>query len=164
MLRVGQGFDVHAFAGDRRLVLGGIEIPWPVGLAGHSDADVLVHAIIDSLFGAAGLGDIGHHFPDSEAKFMNADSLDLLSSTMQMIAGQGWGVINVDATIIAQEPKLAPYISGMVEKIAPLLGVSGSCLNIKATTSERLGFTGRGEGIACMAIALIESEESPVVG
>jgi len=156
-LRIGQGLDVHAFAEGRRLVLGGIDVSYHLGLAGHSDADVLTHAIMDALLGAAGLGDIGRLFPDNDARYKDANSLDLLSHVMLQINTHGWMVTNVDATIIAQEPRLAPYIPLIRERLAPVLGTD--CINIKATTSEYLGFTGRKEGIAAMAIILIQSKD-----
>ncbi len=154
-IRIGQGFDVHAFAEGRRLVLGGVEIPHDRGLAGHSDADVLIHAICDALLGAAGMGDIGHHFPDDDDAWKGADSRDLLAHVVRLLARAGWRTGNVDATVIAQAPRLAPHLAAMRECLAGLLGVEEACVNIKATTSERLGFTGRGEGMAAMAVALI---------
>ncbi len=156
-VRIGQGFDVHAFAGNRRLILGGADIPFHLGLAGHSDADVLTHAVMDALLGAAGLGDIGQHFPDNDSAYKDADSLMLLSQVMQHLEAEGWQVGNIDATIIAQEPKLALFIQTMRENLAGALGVASWCVNIKATTTELLGFTGRKEGIAAMAVALIQS-------
>jgi len=164
MFRIGQGVDIHAFSENRRLVLGGIEIPHHLGLAGHSDADVLTHAVMDALLGAAGLGDIGQHFPPDDMKFKDADSLILLSSVIQKINRNGWEVVNIDATIIAQEPRLAPYLPLMAERISSLAGVHSNCVNIKATTSERLGFSGRKEGIAAMAITLLEAREPQVAG
>ena len=155
--RVGQGFDVHAFAVDRKLILGGIHIPYNLGLAGHSDADVLVHAICDALLGAAGLGDIGNHFPDTDAQYAGADSCLLLASVMRSLQDTGWRVGNVDATVIAQQPKLALYIPAMREKLAAIVGVDLEAMNIKATTTEMLGFTGRGEGIAAQSVVLIHS-------
>jgi len=159
ILRIGQGLDIHAFAESRRLVLGGVEVPFHLGLAGHSDADVLTHAIMDALLGASGLGDIGQLFPDSDAEYKDADSLILLSRVMRKIYDHGWKVINVDATIVAQEPRLAPYLTLMGERLSPIL--RPGCINIKATTSEHLGFTGRGEGITAMAVALLQSEDNP---
>ncbi|MDX8402559.1 MAG: 2-C-methyl-D-erythritol 2,4-cyclodiphosphate synthase [Mariprofundaceae bacterium] len=158
-LRVGHGFDVHAFAEGRRLVLGGVGIPYERGLAGHSDADVLIHAICDALLGAAALGDIGHHFPDDDDAWKGADSRDLLARVVGALAEAGWRVGNVDATVIAQAPRLAPHIPAMRDALAPILGVERGAVNVKATTSERLGFTGRGEGIAAMAVALIVRED-----
>jgi 2-C-methyl-D-erythritol 2,4-cyclodiphosphate synthase len=155
-MRVGQGFDVHALAPGRRLVIGGVEIPFDRGLAGHSDADVLLHAITDALLGAAGLGDIGRHFPDSDPQFKDADSRALLRAVAGRVRQAGFRVANVDATIIAQAPKMAPHIAQMVANIAADLGIVPSRVNVKATTTERLGFTGRGEGIAAEAVALLD--------
>ncbi|HKI59551.1 MAG TPA: 2-C-methyl-D-erythritol 2,4-cyclodiphosphate synthase [Mariprofundaceae bacterium] len=154
-MRVGQGFDVHAFCEGRKLVLGGVEIPYALGLAGHSDADVLIHAVCDALLGAAGLGDIGHHFPDSDPQYAGADSMNLLTRVMQSLNEQGWQVSNLDATVIAQAPKLAPYIAEMARRLAATMAVDVSLINIKATTTEKLGFTGRGEGIAAQAIVML---------
>lgn len=155
-LRVGQGFDVHAFAAGRKLIIGGVEIPHPVGLLGHSDADVLLHAICDALLGAAGLGDIGQHFSDQDAVFKDIDSRVLLRAVKDKLRVRGFDVVNVDATIIAQAPRMAPYIANMIANIAGDLDVTENAINIKATTTERLGFTGRGEGIAAQAVCLIE--------
>jgi len=155
MMRIGQGFDVHAFAEGRKLMLGGIEVPYHLGLAGHSDADVLIHAICDALLGAAGLGDIGHHFPDNDPQYAGIDSTKLLSEVRQSLTAKGLKVGNLDATIIAQQPKLATYISVMRERLAELLDIEPSLCNIKATTTEKLGFTGRGEGIAAQAVVLL---------
>lgn len=155
MMRVGQGFDVHAFAENRKLILGGVEVAHHLGLAGHSDADVLIHAICDALLGAAGLGDIGHHFPDNDPKYAGIDSTKLLSEVMHSLLEKGLKVGNLDATVIAQKPKLAPYIPAIRERLAGLLGVEMSLCNIKATTTEKLGFTGRGEGIAAQAVVLL---------
>ncbi len=153
--RVGQGFDVHAFAKGRKLILGGIEVPHTLGLAGYSDADVLIHAICDALLGAAGLGDIGHHFPDTDARYAGADSRVLLADVLGQLKDHGWRVENIDATVIAQAPKLAPFIHEMRACLAGLLDVEMEAVNIKATTTEELGFTGRKEGIAAQAVALI---------
>jgi len=155
-VRIGQGFDAHALAPGRRLVIGGVEIPFDRGLAGHSDADVLLHAITDALLGAAGLGDIGRHFPDSDPQFKDADSRALLRAAVQRVRQAGFAVANVDATIIAQAPKMAPHIAQMVANIAADLGIAPSRVNVKATTTERLGFTGRGEGIAAEAVAALD--------
>ncbi len=152
-IRVGQGFDVHAFAEGRPLILGGVEVPWRQGLAGHSDADVLIHAICDALLGAAGLGDIGRHFPDTDARYAGADSRLLLGEVIRLLRELGWSVVNVDATVIAQAPKLAPHIDRMRAVLAGLLATEA--VSIKATTTEKLGFAGRGEGIAAQAVALI---------
>lgn len=154
-IRVGHGFDVHAFAAGRKLILGGVEIPHERGLLGHSDADVLLHAICDALLGAAGLGDIGRHFPDNDPAYAGIDSRKLLRDVAGRIAGLGWSVGNVDATIIAQAPKMAPHIARMTAHIAADLGVDISRVNVKATTTEKLGFTGRGEGIAAEAVCLL---------
>lgn len=153
--RVGHGFDVHAFAENRKLILGGVDIPHDLGLAGHSDADVLLHAICDALLGAAGLGDIGRHFPDTDAAFAGIDSRILLRRVAEQLKARGWRVGNVDATIIAQAPKMAPHIARMTAHIADDLGVAIEHVNVKATTTEKLGFTGRGEGIAAEAVCLI---------
>jgi len=152
---VGQGLDVHALVAGRRLVVGGVEIPHDKGLLGHSDADVLLHAICDALLGAAALGDIGRHFPDSDARYKDADSRALLRHVAQLVRAQGYQVSNVDATIIAQAPRMAPHIPRMIENIAADLGVAPACVNVKATTTESLGFTGRGEGIAAQAVCLL---------
>ena len=155
-LRVGQGFDVHALVEGRRLVIGGVEIPHERGLLGHSDADVLLHAICDALLGAAALGDIGRHFPDSDARYKGIDSRQLLRHVGQLLAQRGYRVVNVDATIIAQAPRMAPHVAAMVAHIAADLGLEAGAVNVKATTTEGLGFTGRGEGIAAQAICLVE--------
>jgi 2-C-methyl-D-erythritol 2,4-cyclodiphosphate synthase len=155
-VRIGQGFDVHAFAEGRRLVLGGVEIPYERGLAGHSDADVLIHALCDALLGAAALGDIGMHFPDSDPAYQGANSRVLLREVARKLAAAGWRIVNVDSTVIAQAPRLAPHIPAMIANLAADLGLAASAVSVKATTTERLGFTGRGEGIAAQAIALIE--------
>ena len=154
-LRIGEGWDVHALVEGRPLILGGIEIPYEKGLLGHSDADALLHAIIDALLGAAALGDIGRHFPDSDARFRGADSRVLLRATVALLAQNGWRVGNVDATIIAQQPRMAPHLPQMVANIASDLQVTADCVNVKAKTAERLGFVGRGEGIAAEAVVLI---------
>jgi len=155
-MRIGQGFDVHALVTGRKLIIGGVEIPHHLGLLGHSDADVLLHAICDALLGAAALGDIGRHFPDSDARYKGIDSRALLRQVAQLVAEQGYRVANLDATIIAQAPKMAPHIPDMVANIAADLGVAADAVNVKATTTEQLGFTGRGEGIAAQAICLLE--------
>jgi 2-C-methyl-D-erythritol 2,4-cyclodiphosphate synthase len=155
-MRIGQGFDIHALVAGRRLVIGGVEIPHPTGLAGHSDADVLIHAICDALLGAAGMGDIGRHFPDTDARYRDADSRMLLAEVARLIAERGFRVVNVDATIIAQAPRMAAHIPLMEERVRACLG--GACqVNIKAKTAERLGAIGRAEGIAAEAIALLAS-------
>ncbi|MBQ6021059.1 MAG: 2-C-methyl-D-erythritol 2,4-cyclodiphosphate synthase [Clostridia bacterium] len=154
-IRVGHGYDVHRLVPERKLILGGVEIPYEKGLLGHSDADVLLHAISDALLGAAAMGDIGQHFPDTDAEYEGADSLVLLGKVGELIAGEGWSVGNVDATVIAQRPKLAPYIGGMRENIARVLKTDVSRVSVKATTEEKLGFTGEGLGISAHAVALI---------
>jgi 2-C-methyl-D-erythritol 2,4-cyclodiphosphate synthase len=154
-LRVGCGFDVHALVPGRRLVLGGIEIAHARGLLGHSDADVLLHAITDALLGAAGLGDIGRLFPDSDGRYRDADSRGLLRQAVARVRDAGWRIDNVDCTVIAQTPKIAPYIEAMRAAIAADLGVATDAVNVKGKTTERLGFVGRGEGIAAQAVALL---------
>ena len=161
--RIGQGFDVHALVPGRKLIIGGVEIPFNRGLLGHSDGDVLLHAICDALLGAAGLGDIGRHFPDTDERLRGADSRALLSATTLRLHDHGFRIVNVDATIIAQAPRMAPHVASMTACIAQTLGVSGQQVNIKAKSSERLGFTGRGEGIAAQAVALIETTSAPPV-
>lgn len=158
MIRVGQGFDVHALVEGRKLILGGVEIPFPLGLEGHSDADVLLHAICDALLGAAALGDIGRHFPDTDPQYRGIDSRRLLRRVRAVLAEKGWRVGNVDATVVAQAPRLSPYIPDMVRHIAADLEVAEACVNVKATTTEKLGFTGRGQGIAAQAVCLITRE------
>jgi 2-C-methyl-D-erythritol 2,4-cyclodiphosphate synthase len=153
--RIGHGFDVHALVEGRKLIVGGVEIPYERGLAGHSDADVLLHAICDALLGAAGLGDIGRHFPDTSAEFKDIDSRILLRRVAEQLKQRGWRTGNVDATIIAQAPKMAPHIARMSAHIADDLGLAFDRVNVKATTTEKLGFTGRGEGIAAEAVCLI---------
>ena len=155
-MRVGQGFDVHALVPGRKLIIGGVDIPCERGLLGHSDGDVLLHAICDALLGAAGLGDIGQHFPDTDGRYKGANSLELLREVGERLAGLRWSVVNVDATIIAQAPRMSPHVPGMVSNIAGALRVHSSQVNVKAKTTERLGFTGRGEGIAAEAVALIQ--------
>lgn len=159
-LRIGHGFDVHAFAAERKLIIGGVEIPHPFGLAGHSDADVLLHAVCDALLGAAGLGDIGGHFPDNDPRFKGIDSRELLRDVAKRIKDLGWRTVNVDATIIAQAPKMAPHIGAMVANIAADLGIEPGCVNVKATTTEKLGFTGRGEGVAAEAVCLMMKDST----
>jgi len=155
-MRVGQGFDVHALVAGRKLVIGGVSIPHDKGLQGHSDADVLLHAVCDALLGAAGLGDIGRHFPDTDAAYKDADSRKLLAAVAGKVTGAGYRVVNVDATIIAQAPRMAPHIGQMVRNIARDAGIGVDCVNVKATTTEQLGFAGRGEGIAAQAIVLLD--------
>ncbi len=157
-MRIGSGYDVHKLVEERKLILGGVEIPHEKGLLGHSDADVLLHAVMDALLGAAGLGDIGKHFPDSDGEYKGADSLKLLSKVLYLISQKGYCIINVDATIIAQKPKLAPYIPKMCENIARVLEINMDQVNVKATTEEGLGFTGAQEGIAATAVCLINEK------
>ena len=154
-MRIGQGFDTHALVTGRKLIVGGVEIPHEKGLAGHSDADVLLHAICDALLGAAALGDIGTHFPDSDARYRGADSRRLLREVAGLLEQGNWRVVNIDATIIAQAPKMAPHIDSMRANIAADLGIAVGDVSVKAKTAEKLGFIGRGEGIAAEAIALI---------
>lgn len=154
-MRIGQGFDIHALVKGRKLILGGVDIPHEKGLAGHSDADALLHAVCDALIGAAGLGDIGIHFPDADPRYRGIDSRELLREVAQLLAAHGWRVENVDATIIAQVPKMAPHVAAMRENIASDLGISSRAVNIKAKTTEKLGCVGRGEGIAAEAVASI---------
>ena len=155
-MRVGQGFDVHALVPGRRLVIGGVAIPHHKGLQGHSDADVLLHAICDALLGAAGLGDIGRHYPDSDPALEGADSRGLLRDVAGKLKAKGLGVVNVDATILAEEPRMAPHVARMVANIASDLGIAPAAVNVKATTTERLGFVGRAEGIAAQAVVLLD--------
>lgn len=154
-IRTGFGFDVHAFAENRKLILGGVEIPYTKGLLGHSDADVLTHAIMDALLGAAAEGDIGKHFPDTSPEFKGAFSMDLLKKTMEIIRNKGYEVNNIDATVAAERPKLAGYIDEMVNNYAQVMNLSSEDINVKATTTEKLGFTGREEGIAAFAVCTI---------
>ena len=154
-MRIGHGYDVHRLVEGRKLILGGVDIPYEKGLLGHSDADVLVHAVMDALLGAAGLGDIGRHFPDTDPTYAGADSLKLLDHVMELLREHGWKVGNVDATILAQRPKLAPHIPGMRENLAAHMAVDSSQVNVKATTEEKLGFTGSGEGMAAHAVCLL---------
>ena len=154
-MRIGQGFDAHKLVEGRRLIIGGVTIPHPRGLDGHSDADVLLHAICDALIGAAALGDIGKHFPDSDPQYKGVDSRKLLRATSALLAQHGWGLLNLDSTIIAQEPRMAPHVAAMIANIAADLGVDAGVISVKAKTTEWLGFTGRGEGIAAEAVALI---------
>ncbi len=155
-MRIGHGYDVHQFADGRKCIIGGVEIPYEKGLLGHSDADVLLHAVSDALLGAAALGDIGGMFPDSDDAFLGADSLVLLEQVVHRLRENGWAVGNIDATIIAQAPKMAPHIPAMRENIAKACSVDLDAVNVKATTEEHLGFTGRKEGISAHAVALIE--------
>lgn len=158
MFRVGNGFDVHAFAEDRPLIIGGIEIPYEKGLIGHSDADVLLHTVADACLGAIGEGDIGRHFPDTDPNFKDADSAKLLQHVWKLVRNKGYKLVNIDCIIMAQKPKMAPHIEKMQERIAELLEASMEQVNVKATTTERLGFVGREEGIASQAVVLLQKE------
>lgn len=155
MMRIGQGFDVHALVPGRALILGGVRIDSPVGLLGHSDADVLLHAVTDAVLGAAGLGDIGRLFPDTDAAHKDADSRVLLREAMRQVLAAGWRVLNLDCTVIAQQPKISPYVGAMRAHIAQDLSVDPQVVSVKGKTTEHLGFTGRGEGIAAMAVVLL---------
>ena len=158
MLRIGHGYDVHRLVEDRKLIIGGVEIPFEKGLLGHSDADVLLHAVGDSLMGAAALGDIGCIFPDNDPKFKDADSLVLLKEVADLLRNNGYYVVNIDATLIAQRPKMRPYIDEMRKNIASACGIDNSFVSVKATTEEGLGFTGNGDGISAHSVCLINKE------
>ena len=155
-MRIGHGYDVHRLVDGRKLILGGVTIDYPLGLLGHSDADVLLHAVSDSLLGAAGLRDIGYHFPDNDPNFKDADSLELLKIVGQKVAAAGYRISNIDVTMIAQAPKLKPHIEAMQRNIASALNLDLSRVNVKATTEEKMGFTGSGEGMACHAVCLLD--------
>lgn len=155
-MRIGQGYDVHRLTEGRKLILGGVEVPYEKGLLGHSDADVLTHAVMDALLGAAALGDIGRHFPDSDDRYLGADSLELLKEVCRLLREKHLRIGNVDATVVAQRPKLAAYLPEMKQKLARTMGIDPDRVNIKATTEEKLGFTGEGLGIAAQAVALLE--------
>lgn len=157
-MRIGHGFDVHAFAEGRKLILGGVEIPYEKGLLGHSDADVLTHALMDAMLGAAGLGDIGKLFPDTDEKYKGISSLVLLEEVKAQVEGRGYRLANADITVICQKPRLRPYIDEMTRKLVQVLAEAENTINIKATTTEKLGFTGRGEGIAAEAVCLLEEK------
>ena len=157
-MRIGHGYDVHRLVPDRKLILGGVEIPYELGLLGHSDADVLLHAVSDALLGAAGLGDIGRHFPDTDPAYKGADSGKLLAIVGEKIAAKGYSVGNIDVTMIAQKPKLKDYIPQMQQNIAQRLGIEAERVNVKATTEEHLGFTGDGSGMSCHAVCLLEEK------
>jgi 2-C-methyl-D-erythritol 2,4-cyclodiphosphate synthase len=161
MFRIGHGYDVHALAKDRPLIIGGVRIPHERGLAGHSDADVLIHAVCDACLGAAGLGDIGRHFPDSDPRYKNADSRELLRQVRERIAKQGLKVGNLDTTIVAQRPRLAPHVEAMRRNLADDLGIEARKVNVKAKTTEKLGFAGREEGIAAYAVVLLTVNREP---
>ncbi|HLA41581.1 MAG TPA: 2-C-methyl-D-erythritol 2,4-cyclodiphosphate synthase [Candidatus Glassbacteria bacterium] len=154
-IRIGEGYDIHRLEQGRRLVIGGVQVPYELGLAGHSDADVLLHAITDSLLGAAALGDIGRHFPDDDPVFKNSDSAVLLAEVVRKIKAQGYEIINIDSTVIAQQPKLAPHIDSIRSRVAEILGVAVAAVSVKAKTNEKMGPVGRGEGIAARAVALV---------
>lgn len=158
MFRIGQGFDVHQLVEGRPLIIGGVRIPYEKGLLGHSDADVLLHAVADACLGAIGAGDIGKHFPDTDERYKDADSALLLKQVWELVKHQGYKLVNLDCTVIAQKPKMAPHIEQMKENIAKLLEGESSQVNIKATTTEKLGFTGRGEGIAAQAVVLLQKQ------
>ena len=157
-MRIGHGYDVHGLVPGRKLILGGVEVPYELGLEGHSDADVLLHAVMDALLGAAGLGDIGLHFPDTDMRYKGADSRKLLEAVGEKIGKAGYRVGNIDVTMIAQKPKLKDHIPAMAQNIAAALGIEENRVNVKATTEERLGFTGNGEGMSCHAVCLLEEE------
>lgn len=157
-MRIGHGYDVHKLTENRKLILGGVDIPYEKGLLGHSDADVLLHAIMDALLGAAALGDIGHLFPDNDDNFLGADSLKLLKEVCRVLNENSFRIVNIDSTIIAQQPKLAPHIQGMRNNIANACGLDISQVSVKATTEEKLGFTGSGEGISAHSVCLIENK------
>ena len=154
-MRIGHGYDVHLLVENRKLIIGGVEIPYEKGLLGHSDADVLTHAVMDALLGAAGMGDIGKHFPDSDVRYKGADSIMLMRHVVALLSDKGYRIGNIDCTIIAQRPKLAKYIPLMKERLAEAAGIDADCVNVKATTEEGLGFSGEGLGIASHAVALI---------
>jgi 2-C-methyl-D-erythritol 2,4-cyclodiphosphate synthase len=154
-MRVGLGYDAHRLGEGRPLVLGGVRIPFPLGLQGHSDADVLSHAIGDALLGAVGAGDLGTHFPDKDPAYRNISSLVLLERIMTLVKARGFKPVNLDAVVVAQEPRLAPYLAEMIANLAPILGLTREAVNLKATTTEHMGFTGRGEGIAAYAVVLV---------
>ena len=157
-MRVGMGYDVHRLIPDRDLIIGGVKIPFEKGLLGHSDADVLLHAVMDALLGAAALGDIGRHFPDTDPAYKGISSVLLLEKVRDLLESHGFSIGNIDATVIAQKPKMAPHIPQMKENMAKALGIPKDCINIKATTEEKLGFTGREEGIAAQAVCLLNNE------
>ena len=159
-MKIGQGFDVHALVDGRRLIIGGVVIPYEKGLLGHSDGDVLLHAVCDALLGAAGLGDIGQHFPDNDGRYAGADSIQLLREVGERIGALRYRIVNIDSTIVAQAPRMAPHIPDMVQNIARALAIAPGRVNVKAKTTERLGFTGRGDGILAEAVALLETRDT----
>ncbi len=158
-MRIGHGYDVHRLVEGRKLILGGVDVPHTLGLLGHSDADVLTHAVMDALLGAAGMGDIGRHFPDTDPAYAGADSLALLDHVVALLSQAGWQVVNVDATILAQKPKLAPYLERMEKNLAGRMGIDAARVNVKATTEEKLGFTGAQEGIAAHGVCLLTEKK-----
>ena len=160
MYRIGQSTDIHQLVAGRKLILGGVEIDHPLGLLGHSDADVLVHVIAEALLGALALGDLGHHFPDTDPRFKDANSLDLLAEVMQMIQMRGYSIVNVDSLVLIEQPKLAPYIKQMKDVLCPVLSIELNKINIKATRGEKMGFVGRQEGVVAQAIVLLKKVES----
>ncbi|MBR4701750.1 MAG: 2-C-methyl-D-erythritol 2,4-cyclodiphosphate synthase [Oscillospiraceae bacterium] len=162
-MRIGHGYDVHRLTEGRDLILGGVRVPHSLGLDGHSDADVLTHAVMDALLGAAALGDIGRHFPDTDPQYKGISSLKLLAAVRELIYGKGYRISNIDVTVLAQKPKLAPYIAQMEQNLSQVLGLEPGRINVKATTEEHLGFTGREEGIACHAVCLLEEASLRVV-
>jgi len=157
-VRIGFGYDVHAFIGGRPLILGGVEIPYSQGLLGHSDADVLLHAICDALLGAAALGDVGRHFPDNDPAYRGISSVALLEKTVNLVAQKGFAVVNIDSTLVLQRPRIADYVPAMVGKISNAVRIPASCVSVKATTTEKLGFTGREEGVAAYAVVLVREK------
>lgn len=157
-MRIGHGYDVHKLCENRKLILGGVEIPYEKGLLGHSDADVLVHSVMDSLLGAVALGDIGKHFPDSDPEYKNADSIKLLKCVVRILNENGYVISNIDSTVVAQAPKLAPFIDQMRKNIANACDIDLNCVSVKATTEERLGFTGEGKGISSTSVCLIDEK------
>lgn len=159
MYRIGNGYDVHRLVSGRKLIIGGVDVPHTLGLEAHSDGDVLIHALCDALLGAAALGDIGAHFPDTAADYKNVDSRILLARVCELLSSRGYSVVNVDSTIIAQSPKLAPHIGAMRAELARVMGLEDNCVSVKATTTERLGFEGRQEGISALAVAMIKTNE-----
>ena len=163
-MRIGTGYDVHRLTENRKLIIGGVDIPYEKGLVGHSDADVLIHAVIDSILGAAALRDIGYHFPDSDEKYRGVSSILLLKETARLLKTAGYKIINIDSTVIAQQPKLSPHIPQMIKNMAEALGIEESQINVKGKTEEKLGFTGNGEGIKADAVCLIEEIEKQRVG
>jgi len=156
MIRAGIGYDVHSFGKDRRLIIGGVEIPFEKGLSGHSDADVLLHSICDALLGAAGEGDIGRHFPNTDLAYKDISSLELLKCCVKIIDGKGYSIVNIDTVIIAEAPKFSPYVDKMIDNISDAAKISKSAINIKATTNEKMGFIGRGEGIAAYSVCILQ--------